>query len=64
MIYLYTSADGKNTEGIGAMAQYQIHTYTLQERWVLSLLVKTLPTFSTIKNTQHRSSSIWIAPNF
>ena len=29
MIYLYTSADGKNTEGIGAMAQYQIHTYTL-----------------------------------
>ena len=29
MIYLYTSADGKNTEGIGAMAQYQIHTCTL-----------------------------------
>ena len=29
MLYIYTPADGKNTEGIGAMAQYQIHTYNL-----------------------------------
>ena len=29
MLYIYTPADGKNTEGIGAMAQYQIHTQNL-----------------------------------
>lgn len=29
MIYLFTSADGVQTEGIGAVAQCQIHTYTL-----------------------------------
>ena len=29
MLYIYTPADGKNTEGIGAMAQYQIHAFTL-----------------------------------
>ena len=31
MLYIYTPADGKNTEGIGAMAQYQIHTYNLSQ---------------------------------
>ena len=29
MLYIYTPADGKQTEGIGAMAQYQIQTYNL-----------------------------------
>ena len=31
MIYLVTRADGKQTEGIGAVAQCQIHTYTLSK---------------------------------
>ena len=31
MIYLFTRADGKQTEGIGAVAQCQIHTYTLSK---------------------------------
>ena len=31
MIYLFTKADGKQTEGIGAVAQCQIHTYTLSK---------------------------------
>lgn len=31
MLYIYTPADGKNTEGIGAMAQYQIHAYNLSQ---------------------------------
>ena len=31
MIYLYTKADGLQTEGIGAVAQCQIHTYTLSK---------------------------------
>ena len=31
MIYLFTDADGKQTEGIGAIAQNQIHTYTLSK---------------------------------
>ena len=31
MIYLYTKADGLQTEGIGAIAQCQIHTYTLSK---------------------------------
>lgn len=31
MIFLYTNADGKQTEGIGAIAQNQIHTYTLSK---------------------------------
>ena len=32
MLYVYTPADGQNTEGIGAMAQYQIHTYNLAQQ--------------------------------
>ncbi len=31
MIYLFTRADGKQTEGIGAVSQCQIHTYTLSK---------------------------------
>ena len=31
MIYLFTRADGNQTEGIGAVAQCQIHTYTLSK---------------------------------
>ena len=31
MIHLFTKADGKQTEGIGAVAQCQIHTYTLSK---------------------------------
>lgn len=31
MIYLFTRADGKQTEGIGAVTQCQIHTYTLSK---------------------------------
>ena len=31
MIYLFTKADGEQTEGIGAVAQCQIHTYTLSK---------------------------------
>ena len=31
MLYIYTPADGKHTEGIGAMAQYQIHAYNLSQ---------------------------------
>ena len=31
MIYLFTDADGKQTEGIGAIAQLQIHTFTLSK---------------------------------
>lgn len=31
MIYLFTKADGKQTEGIGAVSQCQIHTYTLSK---------------------------------
>ena len=30
-MYLFHNADGLSTEGIGAIAQYQIHTYTLSK---------------------------------
>ena len=30
-MYIFNKADGKQTEGIGAVAQCQIHTYTLSK---------------------------------
>ncbi len=46
-IYLSTNSNGTNTEGIGAMAQYQLHTYALSKIFNINF------TFSPFINLQH-----------
>ena len=47
MIHLFTNADGNQTEGIGAIAQCQIHTYTLSKLFGINYAS------TKFKNLQH-----------
>lgn len=47
MIFLTTNADGRNTEGIGAMVQYQMFCYCLSKHLGVDYV------FSKFKNLQH-----------
>ena len=46
-MYIFNRADGKQTEGIGAVAQCQIHAYTL------SKMLNVDYTSTSFKNLQH-----------
>ena len=50
-MYIFNRADGNQTEGIGAVAQCQIHTYTLSKMLNVDYT-------STSFETQHKKSSV------
>jgi hypothetical protein len=54
MIYISCSSDGKNTEGIGSMAQGQLHTYAFAKIYNLNFVFNG---FKNINHYQHNSIS-------
>ena len=46
-MYIFNRADGKQTEGIGAVAQCQIHAYTLSKKLKIDY------TSTNYENLQH-----------
>ena len=53
MIHLFTSASGNDTEGIGAVAQCQIHTYTLSKLLGINFIGQE---FTNLQHYQEHSS--------
>jgi len=53
MIHLFTSASGNDTEGIGAIAQCQIHTYTLSKLLGVNFIGQT---FTNLQHYQEHST--------
>ena len=56
MIYLFTKADGKQTEGIGAVAQCQIHTYTLSKMLGVGFASTKFENLQHYKNMIHKKT--------